>query len=118
MLPCAGVTAYHALFEATQLRPGDTVLVQGTGGVSIFGLQLVRAAGARVIVTSSSAANRERAWRWALTTSSTTRRSPGGAMRCGRGPPPWGRHRDPIHVRSAVQQQAPVDPQFLLMYKG
>ena len=60
-LPCAGVTAYHALFEAAQLRPGDTVLVQGTGGVSIFGLQLARAAGARVIVTSSSAAKRERA---------------------------------------------------------
>jgi NADPH:quinone reductase-like Zn-dependent oxidoreductase len=60
-LPCAGVTAYHALFEAVQLRPGDTVVVQGTGGVSIFGLQLARAAGARVIVTSSSAAKRERA---------------------------------------------------------
>ncbi|HEX3758432.1 MAG TPA: NAD(P)-dependent alcohol dehydrogenase [Kofleriaceae bacterium] len=60
-LPCAGVTAYHALFEAAQLRPGDTVLVQGTGGVSIFGLQLAKAAGARVIVTSSSAAKRERA---------------------------------------------------------
>jgi NADPH:quinone reductase-like Zn-dependent oxidoreductase len=60
-LPCAGVTAYHALFEATQLRPGDTVVVQGTGGVSIFGLQLAKAAGARVIVTSSSAAKRERA---------------------------------------------------------
>jgi NADPH:quinone reductase-like Zn-dependent oxidoreductase len=44
-LPCAGVTASHALFEATQLRSGDTVLVQGTGGVSIFGLLLVRAAG-------------------------------------------------------------------------
>jgi NADPH:quinone reductase-like Zn-dependent oxidoreductase len=60
-LPCAGVTAYHALFEAAHLRAGDTVLVQGTGGVSIFGLQLARAAGARVIVTSSSAAKRERA---------------------------------------------------------
>src|SRR5213078_1729706 len=60
-LPCAGVTAYHALFEAAQLRAGDTVLVQGTGGVSIFGLQLARAAGARVIVTSSSAAKRDRA---------------------------------------------------------
>jgi NADPH:quinone reductase-like Zn-dependent oxidoreductase len=60
-LPCAGVTAYHALFEAAQLRAGDVVLVQGTGGVSIFGLQLARAAGARVIVTSSSAAKRERA---------------------------------------------------------
>jgi len=60
-LPCAGVTAYHALFEAAQLRAGDVVLVQGTGGVSIFALQLARAAGARVIVTSSSAAKRERA---------------------------------------------------------
>ncbi|HMG24730.1 MAG TPA: NAD(P)-dependent alcohol dehydrogenase, partial [Kofleriaceae bacterium] len=60
-LPCAGVTAYHALFEGAQLRAGDVVLLQGTGGVSIFGLQLARAAGARVIITSSSAAKRERA---------------------------------------------------------
>jgi NADPH:quinone reductase-like Zn-dependent oxidoreductase len=60
-LPCAGVTAYHALFEGHRLRPGETVLVQGTGGVSIFGLQLAKAAGARVIVTSSSAAKRDRA---------------------------------------------------------
>ena len=60
-LPCAGVTAYHALFEAANLRPGDTLLVQGTGGVSIFGLQLARATGAQVIVTSSSPAKRERA---------------------------------------------------------
>jgi NADPH:quinone reductase-like Zn-dependent oxidoreductase len=60
-LPCAGVTAWHALFEAGSLRPGQTLLVQGTGGVSVFGLQLARAAGAEVIVTSSSAAKRERA---------------------------------------------------------
>jgi NADPH:quinone reductase-like Zn-dependent oxidoreductase len=60
-LPCAAVTAYHALFEAAHLRPGDVVLVQGTGGVSIFGLQLAKAAGARVIVTSSSEAKRARA---------------------------------------------------------
>src|ERR1041385_8266260 len=60
-LPCAGVTAYHALFEAAQLRAGDVVVLQGTGGVSIFGLQLARAAGARVVITSSSAAKRERA---------------------------------------------------------
>ena len=59
-LPCAGVTAWHALFEAASLRPGDTILVQGTGGVSIFALQLARAAGARVIATSSSAAKRAR----------------------------------------------------------
>ncbi len=60
-LPCAGVTAYHALFEKTRLGPGDTLLVQGTGGVSIFALQLARAVGARVVVTSRSEAKRARA---------------------------------------------------------
>jgi len=53
-LPCAGVTAWHALFERGALQAGDTVLVQGTGGVALFGLQLATAQGARVIVTSSS----------------------------------------------------------------
>ena len=54
-LPCAGVTAWHALFRAgRQVKAGDTVLVLGTGGVSIAALQLSRAAGARVIATSSS----------------------------------------------------------------
>ncbi|HEX7007257.1 MAG TPA: NAD(P)-dependent alcohol dehydrogenase [Alphaproteobacteria bacterium] len=53
-LPCAGLTAWHALFERGGLRPGQTVLVLGTGGVSVFGLQFAKAAGARVIVTSSS----------------------------------------------------------------
>lgn len=60
-LPCAGVTAWHALFEAATLRAGETLLVQGTGGVSIFSLQLAKAAGARVVVTSSSAEKRQRA---------------------------------------------------------
>src|SRR6185503_7283285 len=55
-LPCAGVTAYHGLFEAAHAGPGITVLVQGTGGVSIFALQLAKAAGARVILTSKSEA--------------------------------------------------------------
>ncbi len=59
-LPCAGVTAWHALYEAATLRPGDSVLVQGTGGVSIFALQLARATGADVIATSSSADKRAR----------------------------------------------------------
>jgi NADPH:quinone reductase-like Zn-dependent oxidoreductase len=59
-LPCAGVTAWHALFEAAPLTPGDTILVQGTGGVSIFALQLARAAGVGVVATSSSAAKRAR----------------------------------------------------------
>ncbi len=53
-LPCAAVTAWNALFEDRPIRPGETVLVQGTGGVSIFALQLAHAAGAKVIVTSSS----------------------------------------------------------------
>jgi NADPH:quinone reductase-like Zn-dependent oxidoreductase len=52
--PCAGVTAWVSLFGGRGLRPGETVLVQGTGGVSIFALQLARAAGARVIATSRS----------------------------------------------------------------
>lgn len=59
-LPCAGVTAWHALFEAATVRPGDTVLVQGGGGVSTFALQLARCAGARVIATSSSSEKRAR----------------------------------------------------------
>jgi NADPH:quinone reductase-like Zn-dependent oxidoreductase len=52
-LPCAGVTAWNAL-TTWMLKPGITVLVQGTGGVSMFALQFARLAGARVIATSSS----------------------------------------------------------------
>jgi NADPH:quinone reductase-like Zn-dependent oxidoreductase len=51
-LPCAAVTAWNALIEAGT-KAGDTVLVQGTGGVSLFALQLARLMGARVIATSS-----------------------------------------------------------------
>jgi NADPH:quinone reductase-like Zn-dependent oxidoreductase len=58
--PCAGVTAWNALFEAATLKPGDTILVQGSGGVSIFALQLARATGAQVIATSSAAEKRAR----------------------------------------------------------
>jgi len=53
-LPCAGITAYNALYGFEPLRAGQSVLILGTGGVSMFGLQLAAAAGARVIVTSSS----------------------------------------------------------------
>ncbi len=54
-LPCAGVTAWHALFRTGKpLVPGSTVLILGTGGVSIFALQFACRAGARIIVTSSS----------------------------------------------------------------
>ena len=59
-LPCAAVTAWHALFEHTPMAPGDTVLIQGTGGVSVFALQFAVAAGLRTIVTSSSDGKLER----------------------------------------------------------
>jgi NADPH:quinone reductase-like Zn-dependent oxidoreductase len=59
-LPCAALTAWHALVEHKQIKAGDTVLVQGTGGVSIFALQFARLMGARVIATSSSNAKLER----------------------------------------------------------
>lgn len=60
-LPCAGLTAWNALMESSHLKPGQTVLVLGTGGVSIFALQLARANGCRVIVTSSSDEKLQRA---------------------------------------------------------
>ncbi len=53
-LPIAALTAWNALFTAGDLRPGATVVLEGTGGVSLFGLQLAHAAGLRTIVTSSS----------------------------------------------------------------
>ncbi len=53
-LPCAAVTAWHALVTIGHVAPGETVLLLGTGGVSIFALQFARQAGARVIITSSS----------------------------------------------------------------
>jgi len=60
-LPCAALTAWSALVEQGSVGAGDTVLVQGTGGVSVFALQLAQLLGARVIVTSSSAAKLDRA---------------------------------------------------------
>ncbi len=53
-LPCAAVTAWHALIIANKLKAGETVLIQGTGGVSIFALQFAKISGAKVILTSSS----------------------------------------------------------------
>jgi NADPH:quinone reductase-like Zn-dependent oxidoreductase len=53
-LPCAAVTAYNALFCSGSLKSDDTVLLQGTGGVSIFALQFASVYGARTIITSSS----------------------------------------------------------------
>jgi NADPH:quinone reductase-like Zn-dependent oxidoreductase len=53
-LPCAAVTAWHAIMEHARLIGGQTVLLQGTGGVSVFGLQLAHAMGMQTIITSSS----------------------------------------------------------------
>jgi NADPH:quinone reductase-like Zn-dependent oxidoreductase len=53
-LPCAGVTAWHALFEERQPQPGDSLLILGTGGVATFALQFGQLAGLRTIVLSSS----------------------------------------------------------------
>ena len=59
-LTCAGLTAWRALIVETDLKPGDWVLVQGSGGVSVFALQLARIMGCRVIATSSSNAKLKR----------------------------------------------------------
>ncbi len=71
-LPCAALTAWSALFEHAKIRSGDTVLVQGSGGVSSFALDFARSAGARVIATTRSEAKaaflRERgAWQTIVT---------------------------------------------------
>jgi NADPH:quinone reductase-like Zn-dependent oxidoreductase len=60
-LPCAGVTAWNGLFTRGRLQRGDTVLLEGTGGVSVLGLQLAAAAGAKPIITSSQDGKLERA---------------------------------------------------------
>jgi NADPH:quinone reductase-like Zn-dependent oxidoreductase len=60
-LPCAGLTAWNALVPKAHVQAGDTVLLLGTGGVSIFGLQFAKLHGARVIITSCSDEKLERA---------------------------------------------------------
>lgn len=59
-LPCSAVTAWNALTTSGSVKAGDTVLVQGTGGVSLFALQFAQLVGARVIATSSSDEKLER----------------------------------------------------------
>lgn len=60
-LPCAGLTAWRAVVEVGKVKPGQTVLLLGTGGVSIFALQFATLIGARAIITSSSDEKLERA---------------------------------------------------------
>jgi NADPH:quinone reductase-like Zn-dependent oxidoreductase len=74
-LPCAGVTAWNAL-AAGNVKPGDTVLIQGTGGVSIFALQFARLRGARVLGISSSQEKLERAFTLGLDAGLNYRENP------------------------------------------
>ncbi|MDR3773236.1 MAG: NAD(P)-dependent alcohol dehydrogenase [Terracidiphilus sp.] len=74
-LPCAAVTAWNAL-AAGDLKPGGTVLIQGTGGVSIFALQLARLRGARVLGISSSHQKLERAYALGLDAGLNYRENP------------------------------------------
>lgn len=74
-LPCAAVTAWNAL-AAGEVKPGSTVLIQGTGGVSIFALQFARLRGARVLGISSSDAKLERAAALGLDAGLNYRESP------------------------------------------
>ena len=61
-MPCAGVTAWNAIFVSSNaIKPGDTALFLGTGGVSVLGMQLAKAAGLRTIITSSSDEKLQRA---------------------------------------------------------
>lgn len=75
-LPCAGVTAWNALVHAAQVKPGEVVVIQGTGGVSIFALQFAKIAGATVIGTSSSDEKLERAKALGLDAGLNYRQSP------------------------------------------
>jgi NADPH:quinone reductase-like Zn-dependent oxidoreductase len=75
-LPCAAVTAWTALHKAGGITLGSTVLIQGTGGVSIFALQLAKAMGARVLGTSSSDEKLERAQALGLDAACNYRQTP------------------------------------------
>jgi NADPH:quinone reductase-like Zn-dependent oxidoreductase len=75
-LPCAGVTAWNALENAARVKPGDVVVIQGTGGVSIFALQFAKMVGATVIGTSSSDEKLERAKAMGLDAGLNYRQSP------------------------------------------
>ncbi len=76
-LPCAAVTAWNALFTAADTKPGDTVLILGTGGVSLFALKFGKMAGARVLGTSSSDEKLERAKGLGLDAGFNYRTNPG-----------------------------------------
>lgn len=78
-LPCAGVTAWNAVVTAAHTKPGDTVVIQGTGGVSIFALQFAKMLGARVLGTSSSDEKLDRARKLGLDSGVNYRENPNWA---------------------------------------
>ena len=75
-LPCAGVTAWNAVVHAGHIKAGDTVVIQGTGGVSIFALQFARLLGARVLGTSSSDEKLQRAHKLGLDSGVNYKKNP------------------------------------------
>ena len=89
-LPIAALTAWSALVTEGNLQPGQSILTLGTGGVSVFAVQIAKAMGARVFITSSSdprqAGAGSRARSWARTRRSTTPPASAGTRRCWRGP--------------------------------
>ena len=78
-MPCAGVTAWNAVVTAAHTKPGDTVVIQGTGGVSIFALQFAKMLGARVLGTSSSDEKLDRARKLGLDSGVNYRENPNWA---------------------------------------
>ena len=75
-LPCAGVTAWNAVIHAGQVKAGDVVVIQGTGGVSVFALQFARMLGAKVLGTSSSDEKLEKARSLGLSAGLNYKRTP------------------------------------------
>jgi NADPH:quinone reductase-like Zn-dependent oxidoreductase len=75
-LPCAGVTAWNAVVHAGKIKAGDTVVIQGSGGVSIFALQFAKVLGARVLGTSSSDEKLARATNLGLDAGTNYKQSP------------------------------------------
>lgn len=75
-LPCAALTAWHALVEIADVHAGDNVVIQGTGGVSLFALQFAKMSGARVLGTSSSDQKLERAKQLGLDAGVNYRQTP------------------------------------------
>jgi NADPH:quinone reductase-like Zn-dependent oxidoreductase len=75
-LPCAGVTAWNAVVHAGRVKAGDTIVIQGSGGVSIFALQFAKALGARVLGTSGSDEKLARANRLGLDAGVNYKQSP------------------------------------------